>query len=104
MFVNWKEMFVNWEANLFWLILGSLVTFLITWIYGRSSRKSHKETQRLLDLVLRGLESESLRVEYSYDKSGRVVDIVIKGSINAVVQPVTASITGIVEPPPSGKP
>jgi hypothetical protein len=52
MFVNWKEMFVNWEANLFWLILGSLVTFLITWIYGRSSRKSHKETQRLLDLVL----------------------------------------------------
>ena len=93
----WKKIFANWEAALFWFIIGSLVTGLTTYTMNR-------ETTRLLNLSLRSIESAGLGIEYSYDKKGRINELIIKGRGNATLPPQTASGKGTVGPPPSGKP
>jgi len=100
----WRKIFANWEAALFWFIIGCLATGLIAYISDVSNRESHRETQRLLNLTLRAIESAGLGVEYSYDKNGRPSQVIIKGSLNAILAPPTASLKGTIGPPPSGKP
>jgi hypothetical protein len=92
-----QKILVNWQAALFWFVLGSLISVLIT-------HMMNKESTRLLNLSLRAIESAGLGVQYIYDKNGNIIDLIIKGSINATLPPITASIQGTVGPPTIVKP
>jgi hypothetical protein len=100
----WKKIFAGWEAALFWSIIGVGLTVLITGIFDLSNRESHRETQRLLNLTLHAIESAGLGIKYSYDKNGRPTGVIITGSMNAVLPPITGSMTGTVSPPPNVNP
>ncbi|MFI5330487.1 MAG: hypothetical protein ACHQ2F_05545 [Desulfobaccales bacterium] len=92
-----KEVFVNWKASLFWLILGLMIGGLISW---EIADISNRETTRLLNLTLRSLESSGLGIKYTYDNKGKPVNLIITGSMNAVLPPITGSFRGTVGPPP----
>jgi hypothetical protein len=92
----WEKIFANWEAALVWFVLGSLISGVTTYMM-------NKEPMRLLNLMLRAIESAGLGVKYSYNKNGKIIGLIVTGSINATLAPITASVQGTIGPP-TGKP